>query len=324
MLAQRVELDIQAHQVPALARQHHQDALVLGAHEGLHAPVGKSVDGQHVHHAPGLVRASPLQRAPPMAVRTAPRAVAADHVVGAHGLGLALAARRGARRHGHRVFRRRPGRREVAHLHAVVRREAVGERRMMSRNMSCTRARLISTCGISEMPSGIVLHASATRQRRAFAGRPESGPVDPHRPRMTFSPKPKAWNISIERTLMPSAPSFSIGPSLGSTTIVRICGTRASCGGLAAGPGAGDQHVHRGRRAAGRRGGDGRRLRDVGVAGVEAVAMELHGVSWTAAFSTPPLKNDTLIPNRSAMTALPAGSRTLACAGARSAGVNRR
>ncbi len=46
--------------------------------------------------------------------------------------------------------------------------------------------------------------------------------------RMTFSAKPKAWNISIERTLMPSAWPFSIGPSFGSTSMVRICGTRAS------------------------------------------------------------------------------------------------
>ena len=47
--------------------------------------------------------------------------------------------------------------------------------------------------------------------------------------RITCSAKPKAWNISIDRTLMPSAWPFSIGASLGSTSMVRICGKRASC-----------------------------------------------------------------------------------------------
>ena len=99
---------------------------------------------------------------------------------------------------------------------------------MTSRNMSCTRAWLISTCGISEMPSG----TSCTRATRASGasapGAQKVVSLIQTDSRMTFSAKPKAWNISIERTLMPSAWPFSIGPSLGSTSMVRICGTRAS------------------------------------------------------------------------------------------------
>jgi hypothetical protein len=99
--------------------------------------------------------------------------------------------------------------------------------------------------------------------------------------REIFSAKPKAWNISIERTLMPSAWPFSIGPGLGSTTRVRMDGTRASWAARhrPAGPGAGDQHVHRvGQRVAGTAPARGLGL-NVGVAGAKAVDMELHGVS---------------------------------------------
>ena len=94
--------------------------------------------------------------------------------------------------------------------------------------MSCTRAWLISTCGISEMPSG----TSCTRATRASvvcaAGAQNVVSLIHTDSRITFSANPKAWNISIERTLMPSAWPFSIGPAFGSTSIVRICGTRAS------------------------------------------------------------------------------------------------
>ena len=81
--------------------------------------------------------------------------------------------------------------------------------------MSCTRAWLISTCGISEMPSG----TSCTRATRVSGSLPPGAQkvvsLIHTDSRATFSPKPKAWNISIERTLMPSAWPFLHGPELG-------------------------------------------------------------------------------------------------------------
>ncbi len=148
---------------------------------------------------------------------------------------------------------------------------------MMSRNMSCTRAWLISTWGISEVPSG----TSCTRATRVSGCSPGAQKVVSliqTDSRMTLSAKPKAWNISIERTLMPSAWPFSIGPSLGSTSMVRICGTRASWAASVrpAGPepaistSTGGQRVAR---LAVARGG----RQHVGVAGVEAVD---DGIAW--------------------------------------------
>lgn len=42
--------------MPTFARQYHQNAVILEAHEGFHAPVRKVGGSQQVDHAPGLVR----------------------------------------------------------------------------------------------------------------------------------------------------------------------------------------------------------------------------------------------------------------------------
>ena len=129
---------------------------------------------------------------------------------------------------------------------------------MTSRNMSCTRAWLISTWGISEVPSG----TSCTRATRVSGLHRQPGvqkvvSLIQTDSRMTFSAKPKAWNISIERTLMPSAWPFSIGPEPGVDQHGADLRHPGELGGQAqAGrPRAGDQHIHRFVAAGRQRGG---------------------------------------------------------------------
>ncbi len=95
VLAQPVEFDIEPHQMPALARQDHQRALILRAHEGFHPPVGEIGDGQQVDHPSGVVGGVAVQGAADGAAHVRAGAVAADDIIGADDFGFALAARRG-------------------------------------------------------------------------------------------------------------------------------------------------------------------------------------------------------------------------------------
>ena len=90
-LAQLVHLDVEAHQVAALARNHQQVA-VGGLHGRLEADVGEVGDGQHVHHAPGLVGRVAHQLPADGLAHRAARAVAADDVARPHRFHLARCA----------------------------------------------------------------------------------------------------------------------------------------------------------------------------------------------------------------------------------------
>ena len=93
------------------------------------------------------------------------------------------------------------------------------------------RAWLMSVCGISELSSGTSCTLPIRRIWEGFAGSGDQKAVwfTQQLSRFTFSPKPKAWNISIVRVFTPSACPFSIGPGLRSTIITSISGNRESC-----------------------------------------------------------------------------------------------
>ena len=184
VFAQVVELHIQAHQMAAFARQHHQDAVALRAHERLHAPVGEIGRGEQVDHAPGLVRRVALQLAADGAAHIGARAVAADHVVGAHRVRLALAAGRGAlQRHRDRVLRCPRVHRQVGHFPAVVGHEATG-RLAHDVEEHVVHPRLVDQdMGHLGNALGHVLHPRHAVQPDVGIGsrRPEGGLVDPDR-----------------------------------------------------------------------------------------------------------------------------------------------
>ena len=87
---QLVELDIEPDQIAALARDDEDAAVVGGLDQRLEADIGKVGDGQHIHHAPGVVGGIAVQRAADRLAHGAARAVAADDVAGLDGLDLPL------------------------------------------------------------------------------------------------------------------------------------------------------------------------------------------------------------------------------------------
>ena len=59
-----VHLDIQANEIAAFARDDDDAAVVGGLDQRLEADVREVGDGQHVHHAPGVIGGVAVQRAP--------------------------------------------------------------------------------------------------------------------------------------------------------------------------------------------------------------------------------------------------------------------
>ena len=85
-----VHLDIDAEQIAALARDD-DDAAVLGRlDQAFHTHVREIGCRQHIHHAPGVIGRIATQGAAEGLAHGAARAVAADDIAGADGLGLAL------------------------------------------------------------------------------------------------------------------------------------------------------------------------------------------------------------------------------------------
>ena len=82
------ELDIDADQIAAFPRDDEDAAVVGRLDQRLEADVGKVGDGQHVHHAPGVVGGIAVQLAPDRLAHRAARAVAADDIARLDGLDL--------------------------------------------------------------------------------------------------------------------------------------------------------------------------------------------------------------------------------------------
>ena len=80
-----VQLDVDAHQVPALARDQHDAAITVGLDERLEPDVGEVRDREHVHHAPRLVGRITAQRASDGLAHHAAGAIAAYDVTGSEG-----------------------------------------------------------------------------------------------------------------------------------------------------------------------------------------------------------------------------------------------
>ena len=87
---QLAELDIEPHQVAALARDDDDVALLGRLDQRLGPDVREIGDGEHVHHAPGLVGRIAGQFAADGPAHGAAGAVAADHVAGAQRFDLSF------------------------------------------------------------------------------------------------------------------------------------------------------------------------------------------------------------------------------------------
>ena len=85
------EIDVEAHEIAALARDEHDVAPVARLDCGLDPNVGEVGDGKDVHHAPGMVGEITAQLAPDRLAHGTASAVAADDVPGADNDLLALA-----------------------------------------------------------------------------------------------------------------------------------------------------------------------------------------------------------------------------------------
>ena len=96
------EVDVEPHQVTALARDEQDVALVGGLDGGFEADVGKVGDGQHVDDAPGVVREVAARDGADRIPHAAARTVASDDVPGADDALRALADI--AQRDHHRVL----------------------------------------------------------------------------------------------------------------------------------------------------------------------------------------------------------------------------
>jgi hypothetical protein len=96
------QVDIQPHHVAALARDEQGVALVGRLDRRLEPDVRKVGNGQHVHHAPGMVGEVALRQCADGLAHADARAVAADHVARAQRLRLAAGGI--AQRHHHRVL----------------------------------------------------------------------------------------------------------------------------------------------------------------------------------------------------------------------------
>ena len=79
------EIDVEPHQVAALARDQQYVALVGRLDRGFQADVGKVGNGQHVDHAPGVVGEVAVRHRTDGIAHQAACAVAAGHILGAHG-----------------------------------------------------------------------------------------------------------------------------------------------------------------------------------------------------------------------------------------------
>ena len=84
------ELDIEADEIAAFPRDDENAALMGGLDQALAANVREIGDGQHIHHAPGVVGGIAVKLAPDRGAHDAARAVAADHVAGLDRLDLSL------------------------------------------------------------------------------------------------------------------------------------------------------------------------------------------------------------------------------------------
>ena len=110
-----------AHQIAALARQDQHGATIARLDERFHPVVGKVGNGQHIHHAPGLMRCIAVQRAADGPTHIRSRAIAAHHVAGADRLTLPLAVgTRALKRDRRGVVFHRWIHLHIDHLEAVV------------------------------------------------------------------------------------------------------------------------------------------------------------------------------------------------------------
>ena len=90
VLAEFLELDVEADEIAALPRNDQEAALAGRLDRRLDAEVGKVADRQDIHDAPGLVGEVALKRQSERSPHRAARAVAADHEPRLHGLDLPL------------------------------------------------------------------------------------------------------------------------------------------------------------------------------------------------------------------------------------------
>ena len=110
--AGRVQLDVEADEISAFARDDQDVAVLGGVDRGLDPDVREVRDGEDVHHAPGLVRRVADELAADRGADGAARAVAADHVAGPDRGGLA-----GPGPRLHVLERHRHGVLAVGHVH---------------------------------------------------------------------------------------------------------------------------------------------------------------------------------------------------------------
>ena len=269
--------------MPSLARQHHQNAILVGAHEGFHAPIREIGDGQHIHHAPGVVRRIAVQRPADGAAYVRACAVAADDVVGAQLLGLALAARGGVfHRDGDGVLGGAGVDDQVHHLQTVVGFQPRG-RVPHEVEEHVVYPRLVDQhMGHLGGAVGHVLHTRDTREVFIRAGRPECGFIDPDRLAHHLSRKAEGLEHLHRAHADAVGLAFFHRPQLGFDQHGADPRYSGELGGQTqpCRPGAGNQHVHRFRQRVARAAVAWGRREDIGVSGIEAVDVELHGVSF--------------------------------------------
>ena len=283
LLAQLVHLDVQAHQVAALARDHQQVA-VHRLHRRLVADVREVGHGQHVHHAPGLVGRIAHQLATDGLAHRAARPVAADHVAGPHGLDLARMRGVGALQpHRHRVVTGLRVHRHVEHAARVVRFEP---RRCVAHalEVEVVHARLVQhDVGELREPVLGVLHAAVAHDPAGLAlvGLPEGHLVDP----AGFLQHALAEVEGLEHFHGATGDAVGLAELQRPVLLLHDRGADVREGGelrgqrQARGAAADDEHVHLSGHRIGVRKRRRRGLFDVGIARLEAIQVELHGVS---------------------------------------------
>ncbi len=305
VLVELVELDIDADQVAALARDENDVALAGRLDQRLHADVGEVGDGQHVHHAPCVIGRVPVQRQAERPAHRAACAVAADHVAGAYRLDLTLVRVVGPLE---------PDR------HRVGRSGLAGGRRVVDLNIEqpARVARLQPVRRVAHHLQVEVVHARLVQNHMRELGEPvldilhPAEADDPVLARVVRLPERRlvdpvglllhalAEAEGLEHLHRPAGDAVGLAEQQGPMLLVDDAGVdvgeRCQLRGerQAGRPAADDQHVD----FAGQRVRAGgclvrlRRVRDLRIAGSEPVEMELHGtvspqLSWRTSYPCP-------------------------------------
>ena len=180
------QVDVQPHQIAALARDEQDVALVGRLDRGLEPDVREVGDGQHVHHAPGVVGEVAARHGADRLAHAAARAVAADDVPGAHASSRAPSATSRSVTT-HRVLAVGFDR-QRHELQAVVGLRAASATGACSRaGTRCRRAWLTMTCGNSDRPSSMswTRPVRTMRERSCLRRAARTRSRSPSRPRAT-------------------------------------------------------------------------------------------------------------------------------------------